>query len=78
MSFNDHVSTIEHHNGTVPLTDDFELNSTHSRSYIESIQCQLDDHIKDMSAEWKASIPFRCHVIHDNENSLESLQPNHS
>lgn len=34
---------------------------------IESIQNDLDLHIGQLSHEWKASIPFYCHVLIENE-----------
>jgi hypothetical protein len=33
---------------------------------IHCIQSQLDCHVKDLSAQWKASIPFLCSVTYDN------------
>ncbi len=40
---------------------------------IESIQSEVDYHIKELSEEWKASIPFSCYVINENYNPCASF-----
>ena len=65
------MAALEDNNAsTLNFTVVDEVN-IHSTTYIESIQCQLDNHINDMSAEWKASIPFCCHVILDHNNTTQ-------
>lgn len=72
------MAAIDDNNAsTLNFTVVDEVN-IHSTTYIESIQCQLDNHINDMSAEWKASIPFCCHVILDHNNTTQIPKPNHS
>jgi hypothetical protein len=34
---------------------------------IESIQCDIDLYLKELSEEWKASIPFTCYVMSEND-----------
>ncbi len=34
---------------------------------IESIQSEVDLYLEELSEEWKASIPFTCHVINEND-----------
>jgi hypothetical protein len=34
---------------------------------IESIQSEVDLYLKEISEEWKASIPFTCYVINEND-----------
>jgi hypothetical protein len=34
---------------------------------IESIQSEVDLYLKELSEEWKASIPFTCYVINEND-----------
>jgi hypothetical protein len=66
------MAALEDNNAsTLNFTVVDEVN-IHSTTYIESIQCQLDNHINDMSAEWKASIPFCCHVILDHNNTTQA------
>ena len=40
---------------------------------IESIQSDVDLYLKKLHEEWKASIPFTCYVI--NENDQQSFSP---
>jgi hypothetical protein len=39
---------------------------------IESIQSDIDSYIKELSEEWKVSIPFICYIIHENDNPCTS------
>jgi len=34
---------------------------------IESIQSEVDLYLKELSEEWKASIPFTCYVMSEND-----------
>jgi hypothetical protein len=76
MAFHDTVATDDKDIILFPFLTDVDEVNFHSTTYIESIQCQLNNHIKDMSDEWKACIPFYCHVIHDNNFPQVPLQPN--
>ncbi len=49
--------------GPFPITDDLHT-AYQSAVDIESIQFQLDCNVKDLSAQWKASIPFLCSVTY--------------
>jgi hypothetical protein len=40
---------------------------------VESIQSDVDFYLKELHDEWKASIPFTCYVI--NENNQQSFSP---
>ena len=40
---------------------------------IESIQDHLNSLIKDLSSDWKGSIPFCCHVIYNNDQVHEQI-----
>ena len=72
------MAAIDDNNAsTLNFTVVDEVN-IHSTTYIESIQCQLDNHINDMSVEWKASIPFCCHDILIHNNTTQIPKPNHS
>ena len=51
--------------GPIPITDDLHT-AYQSAVDIHCIQSQLDCHVKDLSAQWKASIPFLCSVTYDN------------
>jgi hypothetical protein len=59
----------------LPITDHFHTDSQSNTFTIESIQFQLDSNIKDLSAEWMASIPFSCTVIHKMNPFVESYPP---
>jgi hypothetical protein len=39
---------------------------------IESIQSDVDLYLKELHEEWKASIPFRCYVISENDQPCTS------
>jgi hypothetical protein len=39
---------------------------------IKSIQSEVDPQIKELSEEWKASIPFSCYIINENDNPCTS------
>jgi hypothetical protein len=39
---------------------------------IESIQRDVDSYIKELSEEWKASIPFSCYIINENHKPCTS------
>ena len=51
--------------GPLSITDDLHT-AYQSAVDIQCIQFQLDCHVKDLSAQWKASIPFLCSVTYDN------------
>ena len=56
--------------GPIPITDD--LNTAYQAAVdIQCIQFQLDCHVKDLSAQWKASIPFLCSVTYDNTSFID-------
>jgi hypothetical protein len=59
----------------LPITDRFHTDSQLNTYTIESIQFHLDSDIKDLSAEWMASIPFSCTVIHEKNPFIESHPP---
>ena len=39
---------------------------------IESIQSDVDLYLKELHEEWKASIPFMCYVINENDQPCTS------
>ena len=47
--------------------------SQYSYKDIESIQDNIDNLIKDLSSDWKGSIPFCCHVIDNNDQDSEFI-----
>jgi hypothetical protein len=59
--------------GPLSITDDLHT-AYQSAVDIQCIQFQLDCHVKDLSAQWKASIPFLCSVTYDN-TSFTDIPP---
>ncbi len=57
------------------ITDHFHTDSQSNTYTIKLIQFQLDSDIKDLSAEWMASIPFSCTVINKKNPFVESHPP---
>ena len=56
--------------GPLPITDDLHT-AYQSAVDIQCIQFQLDCHVKDLSAQWKALIPFLCSVTYDNTSFID-------
>ncbi len=59
----------------LPITDHFHNDFQSNTCTIESIQFQLDSDVKDLFAEWMASAPFSCTVIHKKNPFTESHPP---
>ena len=51
----------------------FPPPSQYSYKDIESIQDNIDNLIKDLSSDWKGSIPFCCHVVDNYDQVHEKL-----
>jgi hypothetical protein len=61
------------HQQYVPSAWDNVVVITIGHIDIESIQSDVDLYLKELHKEWKASIPFTCYII--NENNQQSFSP---
>jgi hypothetical protein len=56
----------------VPSARDNVDVTTNGHIDIESIQSDVDLHLKELHEEWKASIPFMCYTINENDQPCTS------
>jgi hypothetical protein len=70
-----HSVVVDTDTVVLPITDHFHTDSQSNTYTIKLIQFQLDSDVKDLSAEWMASIPFSCTVIHEKNPFVGSHPP---